>query len=91
MNLALTGSLQQSAGRVLLTLNLVDAATLRQVRSETVEGRVGDLLSLQESALQRAVGLLELALEPESLKSLAAGDTSQPQAFELYLEGRGYL
>ena len=91
VNLALTGSLQRVSDRMRLTLNLVDAATLRQVKSETVEASVGDLLRLQENAVERAVGLLELALEPDSARALAAGDTSQPRAYEQYLEGRGYL
>ena len=91
VNLAVTGSVQHAADRLRLTANLVDAVTLRQIRSVTLDLAEREIASLQDGVVQRVIGLLELELNVEARKALSEGGTRTPQAYERYLRGLGYL
>lgn len=90
-NLVIAGSLQRVGGDVTLTLNLINAGTLRQVRSEVVTGAMSSFASFQGSLLQGAVRMLDLELAPEVRRELAAKGTTNAQAYECYVKGRGRL
>lgn len=89
--LVITGSVQRTGSLVRLTANLVDATTLRQLRSIAVDGRVEDVSLLQDGVVSRVVQMLEVELSPQAQRVLAAGGTSVADAYQLYLEGRGHL
>lgn len=91
VNLVLTGSMQRTGDSVRLTANLVDAATLRQLRSQVFDGRVTDVSLWQDEAIVAVTRMLDLELNPDSRRVLAAGGTSSSEAFRLYTEGRGLL
>ncbi len=91
VNLAVTGSLQRSGDRLRLTANLVDAPSLRQLRSTTLDLADDEIASLQDGVALRVIEMLELELDVETRKALSEGGASRPQAYEHYLEGRGYL
>jgi serine/threonine-protein kinase len=91
VTLVITGSVQRTGSLVRLTANLVDAATLRQLRSVSLEGRVEDVSLMQDGVVSRIVEMLELELSPEAKRVLAAGGTTAADAYELYAQGRGYL
>jgi serine/threonine-protein kinase len=89
--LVITGSVQRTGSLMRLTANLVDATTLRQLRSIAVDGRVEDVSLLQDGVVSRVVQMLEVELSPEAQRVLAAGGTSVADAYQLYAEGRGHL
>ena len=89
--LVITGSVQRSGSLVRLTANLVDATSLRQLRSIAVDGRVEDVSLLQDGVVSRVVQMLEVELSPEAKRVLTAGGTSVADAYQLYAEGRGNL
>ncbi len=91
VNLAVTGSIQQLDGKIRTTLNLVDAATERQVRSTILDEQKDDIASLQDSTVSEVARLLDIQLEPESRRILQAGGTASSEAYNAYLQGRGYL
>ena len=91
VNLAVTGSLQRSGERLRLTANLVDAPSLRQLRSATLDLTDDELASPQDGVALRVIEMPELELDVEVHKALSEGGASAPQAYEHYLEGRGYL
>ena len=78
-------------GDVTLTMNLIDAETLRQVRSEVVTGAMSSFVSFQGALLQGAVRMLDMEIPPEVRQTLAAGGTSNAAAYESYVMGRGRL
>lgn len=91
VSLALTGSIQFDRERVRLTLNLIDTATERQLRSRQVDVRRQSLIDLQDAATHQLAALLELRLTPRQAAVLARGQTPHPDARRLYLQGRGIL
>jgi serine/threonine-protein kinase len=90
-NLALTGSVQKIADRILLTINLVDTRTLRQINGEVCTAGIEDLIDLEEDAFIHASSMLELKLNPQVRQALHAGETSVPSAYNAYVQAVGYL
>jgi tetratricopeptide (TPR) repeat protein len=91
VNLAVSGSVQRSSGRLRLTLNLIDPASLRQLRADAIDVALQDPVALQDEMLLRMAALLELEVSPELRAALSSGSTGEPGAYEFYLQGRGYL
>jgi eukaryotic-like serine/threonine-protein kinase len=91
VNLVVSGSLQRSTDRLLLTLNLIDGTTLRQIRADAIELEGLAPIALQEEVLVRLARLLDLPLDSGAQAILAAGGTRAPGAYDYYLQGRGYL
>jgi serine/threonine-protein kinase len=91
VTLVVTGSIQPSGDTVRLTANLVDTQSLRQLRAVVLDARRDDLPLLQDGLVRRVAQMLELELPPAAGDVLAAGETSVPAAWELYVQGRGFL
>ncbi len=91
VNLAVTGSLQFLDDLLRLTLNLVDAKNLRQLNSSVIDVKAKNISSLQDKSVIKLLEMLHIELEPESKDILSAGGTDDPEAYEYYIKGRGYL
>jgi serine/threonine-protein kinase len=91
VNLAVTGSVQRTGDSVHVTLNLVDTRTLLQLRSDEVTEPTSDMAMLQYSAVSKLTQMLDVELQPEARELLAEGETTMPDAYDFYLQGRGYL
>jgi serine/threonine protein kinase/Flp pilus assembly protein TadD len=90
-NLVITGSVQRDRDHVHLTANLVDAGTMRQLRSREIERPVSAEAELQDSVVKEIAGMLELELGTEERQVLAAGRTGTSHAYDLYLQAHGHL
>jgi eukaryotic-like serine/threonine-protein kinase len=90
-NLVITGSVQRDRDHVHLTANLVDAGTLRQLRSREIQQPVSEEAGLQDSVVRQIAGMLELELGTRERQVLAAGETGTSGAYDLYLQARGHL
>ena len=91
VNLVVTGSLQQMNNLLRLTLNLVDAKNLRQLKSTVIDVKKSNLSALQDESVSNLLAMLNLELNPEAENVLQAGGTTVPGAYEFYLQARGYL
>lgn len=89
--LAVTGSVQRDERGVRLTLNLIDAAELRQVGSAVLDNRLGDLNALEDAAIAKLVRMLGLEVDEASLRGLSRGANANPAAYENYLTAVGYI
>ncbi len=89
--LAVTGSVQRGGNQIRLTMNLVDAKTLRQLESSVIDDRIESLSTFQNGVLIKLADMLRIELEPQNLKKITAGSTSVSRAYDLYLQGRGHL
>ncbi|MFQ5526713.1 MAG: protein kinase [Thermoanaerobaculia bacterium] len=90
VNLVVTGSLQRDQDRLRLTLNLVDAESLRQIDSAVLDRRSENFMDLQDQSAIRLARMLGLAIGVQGDSALGSR-ASAPDANELYLRGRGYL
>jgi len=90
-NLAVTGSFQRELNNIRLTLNLVDANNLRQIRSAIIEERITNIYAVEDTIIDILTSMLEIELLPERREILTAGSTQIPSASDFYIQGRGYL
>jgi eukaryotic-like serine/threonine-protein kinase len=92
VNLAITGSVERiGPADVQVFINLVDTATVTQLRSESIRAKLADLLPLQEGVVGKIARMLELAFQPQRSQQLSYGNTAVPAAYPHYVEGLGYL
>lgn len=70
---------------------LVDAKLHRQLGGETITAPASDPFSLEDKVSESVVKSLEIGLQPSEARELTAHGTSQPSAYDYYLQGRGYL
>ncbi len=89
--LVLGGSVERLGKRVRLMVNLVDALSLEQLRSKQIATQVGDLWALQDGVVDLVTELLELELRPAARDMLRAGETRSGAAYDLFVQGHGYL
>src|SRR6201999_580059 len=90
-NLVITGSVQRDRDHVHLTANLVDASTMRQLRSREIEQAAGQEAELQDAVVRQIAGMLELEVGTRERQALTAGSTGTSGAYDLYLQARGHL
>ena len=83
----LQGDVQRSADKILINAKLTDASSNKQLWSESFEGNMSDLFSLQDKVTQR----IRASLGPKMI-ILAASESekrkSSPQASDLILRAR---
>jgi len=91
VNLVVTGSVQRDASHVHLTANLVDAITLRQLRSREITRSIQEVADLQEAVVQEVAAMLQVEFGPRERKAVAAGETGASGAYDFYLQARGHL
>ena len=91
VNYAIAGSLQPFADRLRLTVTLIDSRNLRQLNSSVIDVDANDVMALQEKSVESLLSMLNLELNPETIGIIREGKTSVPAAFELYIQGLGYL
>ena len=91
VNLAVTGSAQPFPDGRRLTMNLVNATNMRLLNSYVIDAHMTNVMALQDSLVIILAEMLEVQLQPPTRRLLTAGRTTVPEAYVLYLEGRGYL
>jgi serine/threonine-protein kinase len=84
-------NIQRAGEQVRVNYSLVDARSHEQVRGGTITAGTSDPFALQDQVSARVAAILKLELEPQERKSLAAHGTSEPAAYDFYLQGLGYL
>jgi tetratricopeptide (TPR) repeat protein len=91
--LVLEGTVQAEGGRVRVTLSLVDVGggAPSTLGSREVDDASGSAFALQDAAVLEVADLLRIEVGVASRESLTAGGTTDPEANELYLRGRGRL
>ncbi len=90
-NLVITGSLQRSENALSLTLNLIDARSLRQLKSVVVHKGMQSISEFQKDVVNHLQQMLELPIQTENQRVLLAGVTTSSGAYEYYLQGKGLL
>lgn len=88
---AIAGSLQLISDRLRLTLTLIDSENLRQLQASVIDVSQSDILELHNRSVENLMAMLNLELADPSGVTEMSGNTTSPEAFELYIEGVGNL
>jgi len=86
----LEGSVRKAEGRVRITAQLIDAATGGHVWAERYDRDLRDIFALQDEISRAIVAALKLSILPEERQAMERRETSEPEAYNLYLLARRY-
>lgn len=89
--LGLQISLQRSADLVRVAYTLADAKTGRTLGGNTMDVPISDPFALEDQVSGGVATALGLELRPEERRELASHGTGLPDAYNYFLQGRGYL
>ncbi|MBP6001859.1 MAG: hypothetical protein KA746_00360 [Pyrinomonadaceae bacterium] len=84
----MTGRLTKRGDNLNITVELVDARTNKSLWGEQYERKLSELLTTQREIVTEIVGKLQIKLSGESEQKLAKKYTDNPEAYQLYLQGR---
>jgi tetratricopeptide (TPR) repeat protein len=91
VNLGLTVSLEQSNDLVRASYSLTDAKSGKNLAGDSITAPVSDLFTIEDKLANGAASALQLPLRSEEKQALGAHATTQPEAFQYFVQGRGYL
>jgi len=86
-----TGRIVQHGDQVIISSELIDARTNRNLWGDQYDRKLADVLTVQQD-ITGAISskLRERLAGEESKKQIGKGGTSDPEAYQLYLKGRYY-
>jgi tetratricopeptide (TPR) repeat protein len=87
----LAGSVVRSGERVRITVQLVHAATDRNLWADSYERDLRDVLALQKEVTRDIVGEIRIKLTPQEQLQFGSVRPVNPEAYDHYLRGRFYL
>lgn len=86
----LMGRVRQVGDALNIQVELVDTVTGSQLWGEEYERKTSDVLAVKQEIAREITEKLRLRLTGEEQKQLAGHDTTNPEAYQLYLKGRYY-
>ena len=84
----LEGSVRRAGSRLRVTAQLIEAPMDAHRWSETYDGTIEDVFSIQERIARRIVHALQLRLTSDEDRGLSEGAIDDPRAYECYLRAR---
>jgi TolB-like protein/Flp pilus assembly protein TadD len=88
VNWVVEGTVLQSAGRVRISVRLIDGLTEKHLWSETYERDMRDVLALQSAVAGDISREIRIKLTPPEKAKLAQSRSVSPEAYQDYLRGR---
>ncbi len=85
-----TGRIVQHGDQLIISSELIDARTNRNLWGDQYDRKVSDALSVQQEITGAISAKLRERLSGEAQKQVAKGGTSDPEAYQLYLKGLYY-
>jgi TolB-like protein/Flp pilus assembly protein TadD len=82
------GSVEKAGDRVRITAQLIEAANDKHLWAESYDRDMRDVLSLQDEVARRIADQVQVKLTPQEQKQLSARSPTNPEAYQLYLQGR---
>jgi TolB-like protein/Tfp pilus assembly protein PilF len=86
----LEGSVRRGEGRVVVSVQLIDARSDRHLWAKRYDRPLADTLGLQGELASEIASELRATLSPEEKGLVASKPTENPDAYVLYLKARGY-
>jgi serine/threonine protein kinase/Tfp pilus assembly protein PilF len=82
-----TGRVVQRGDQIIVSSELIDARTNRNLWGDRYDRKMSDLLSVQQDITGAISSHLRERLSTEPKKTVTHGGTSDPEAYQLYLKG----
>jgi len=82
-----TGRIVQHGDQLIISSEMIDARTSRNLWGDQYDRKVSDALSVQQEITGAISAKLRERLSGETTKRVAKGGTSDPEAYQLYLKG----
>jgi TolB-like protein len=84
----LMGSVRQIGDKLNVQVDLIDTSNGAQLWGNEYERGLADVISVKQSIAREVVERLKLRLTGEQQQQLVRRDTTNPEAYQLYLKGR---
>jgi serine/threonine protein kinase/Tfp pilus assembly protein PilF len=91
VNLGLTISLEQANDLFRASYSLTDAKSGKNLAGAQITAPVSDLFTIEDQVANGVAAALQISLRSEEKQALGAHSTSQPEAYQYFVQGRGYL
>jgi len=91
VNLGLRVDLQRSGDLVRIASTLTDAKTGHVLAAKSFDAPVSDPFKIEDEISNGVAAALGFTLRPEERRELVSHGTSLPEAYNYYLQARGYL
>ena len=85
------GSVQRSGERVRITVQLINAATLKHRWADSYDTETADLLQIRDTIAREIAGELQTAITERGKRMMARDADVDSRVFMLYLQGRAEL
>ena len=85
-----TGRIVQHGDQLIISSELIDARTSRNLWGDQYDRKLSDALAVQQEITGAISARLRERLSGETQKQVAKGGTSDPEAYQLYLKGLYY-
>jgi len=87
----LEGSVHRDAGRVRVSVNLIDSQTNQTLWAESYDRDLTDIFQIRTDIAQEVSNALQASLSPQEEESIAYIPTQSTQAYDIYLQARDYV
>jgi serine/threonine protein kinase/Tfp pilus assembly protein PilF len=86
----ITGRIVQRGDQLIISAELIDARTNRNLWGDQYDRKLSDLLAVQQDITGAISAKLRERLSGQSKAQVAKGGTNNPEAYQFYLKGRYY-
>jgi len=90
-NLGLELNIERAGGMLRVNYALIYANLHRQLQGDTITASVSDPFAIEDQVADSVVKALQVELRPEEQRAQTNHGTTQPVAYDYYLQGQGYL
>jgi tetratricopeptide (TPR) repeat protein/TolB-like protein len=91
VKLGLTVSLERANDLFRASYSLTDAKSGKNLAGAQITAPVSDLFTIEDQVGNGVAAALQISLRSEEKQVLGAHSTSQPEAYQYFVQGRGYL
>jgi serine/threonine protein kinase/Tfp pilus assembly protein PilF len=85
-----TGRIVQRGDQLIISSELIDARTNRNLWGDQYDRKLSDVLAVQQDITGAIASKLRERLSGDSKQQMTKGGTADPEAYQLYLKGRYY-
>ncbi len=91
VSLGLSLSLEQAGDLVRAAYSLTDAKSGKNVAGAQITAPVSDLFTIEDQVANGVASALQISLRSDEKQAFGAHSTSQPEAYQYFVQGRGYV